>query len=217
MNSVAVIASVPLRVGPGFGSVPAVLPLASRAPGSGPGGRSAGLGLADALDGPVVGLSADACVLQANQAAWRLLDGGSIRVDGGRFAPAVDGPAHAWRMALRSALAGVHTLLRLRPPGEPVALLIGPGAQPEVPVVVRIGIAGDGGRPALVAYARAIDLTPQETRVLVALAAGRSAEAVARAHGVALSTIRTQIRAVLSKAGVHGVRELLVEVSRLPW
>jgi DNA-binding NarL/FixJ family response regulator len=45
-------------------------------------------------------------------------------------------------------------------------------------------------------------LTPKEASVLLALAEGRSAEAIAKASFVSLPTVRTQIRGVLVKLGV---------------
>ena len=45
-------------------------------------------------------------------------------------------------------------------------------------------------------------LTPREASVLLALAEGRSAEAIARASYVSLPTVRTQIRGILVKLGV---------------
>ena len=45
-------------------------------------------------------------------------------------------------------------------------------------------------------------LTPKEASVLLALAEGRSAEAIARASYVSLPTVRTQIRGILVKLGV---------------
>jgi DNA-binding NarL/FixJ family response regulator len=45
-------------------------------------------------------------------------------------------------------------------------------------------------------------LTPKESSVLLALAEGRSAEAIARSSYVSLPTVRTQIRGILVKLGV---------------
>ena len=50
--------------------------------------------------------------------------------------------------------------------------------------------------------ARFDELTPREALVLSALADGRSADEIAEQHYVALTTIRSQIRAVLQKLGV---------------
>lgn len=46
-------------------------------------------------------------------------------------------------------------------------------------------------------------LTPREARVLGALADGLTAEEIARQHFVALTTVRSQIRAILQKLGVR--------------
>lgn len=53
------------------------------------------------------------------------------------------------------------------------------------------------------ARARFERLTPREALVLAELTDGLSAEEIAREHVVALATIRSQIRAVLQKLGVH--------------
>jgi DNA-binding NarL/FixJ family response regulator len=46
-------------------------------------------------------------------------------------------------------------------------------------------------------------LTPREREVLAGLLAGRSAEEMARAAGVAVSTIRSHVKGVLRKLGVN--------------
>jgi DNA-binding NarL/FixJ family response regulator len=46
-------------------------------------------------------------------------------------------------------------------------------------------------------------LTPRERDVLAHLVSGRSAESIATASFVSLATVRSQIRAVLTKLGVH--------------
>lgn len=46
-------------------------------------------------------------------------------------------------------------------------------------------------------------LTPREALVLAALIDGLNAEGIAEAHFVALNTVRTQIRSMLQKLGVH--------------
>ena len=47
------------------------------------------------------------------------------------------------------------------------------------------------------------ELTPEEALVLTALADGHSADEIAEQHFVALTTVRSQIRAVLQKLGVQ--------------
>jgi DNA-binding NarL/FixJ family response regulator len=53
------------------------------------------------------------------------------------------------------------------------------------------------------ARARFDELTPREALVLSALADGLNADEIAEQHYVALTTVRSQIRAVLHKLGVH--------------
>jgi two-component system, NarL family, nitrate/nitrite response regulator NarL len=63
-------------------------------------------------------------------------------------------------------------------------------------------LAGERARQRSV-QARFDALTPREADVLSALADGLTAEEIARRHVVALTTVRTQIRAVLRKLGVR--------------
>jgi DNA-binding NarL/FixJ family response regulator len=69
-------------------------------------------------------------------------------------------------------------------------------------------------------------LTQREALVLAALTDGLNAEEIARAHFVALTTVRSQIRSVLQKLGVRSQlaavavagahRELLPDLGRTP-
>ena len=65
-------------------------------------------------------------------------------------------------------------------------------------------------------FARAHGLSDAESRVLAALGSGQTPVEIARAYGVALSTVRTQIGAIRSKTGTASIRELLRRVAALP-
>jgi DNA-binding CsgD family transcriptional regulator len=65
------------------------------------------------------------------------------------------------------------------------------------------------------AFARARGLTGAEVSVLEALAAGATPNQIAVDHGVAISTVRTQVRQILGKTGCAGIRDLLWQISRL--
>jgi len=65
-------------------------------------------------------------------------------------------------------------------------------------------------------FARAQGLTAAETRVLAALGAGDKPSDIARAQGVQIATIRTQISAIREKVGVHSITALLRLVASLP-
>jgi DNA-binding NarL/FixJ family response regulator len=60
-------------------------------------------------------------------------------------------------------------------------------------------------------------LTPKEASVLLALAEGRSAEAIARASYVSLPTVRTQIRGILVKLGVGSQLAAVAMASERGW
>lgn len=60
-------------------------------------------------------------------------------------------------------------------------------------------------------------LTARERAVLVAMVDGMSAEEIAAAHYVTVATIRTQIRAVLSKLGVKSQLAAVAYANRVMW
>ena len=60
-------------------------------------------------------------------------------------------------------------------------------------------------------------LTSCEQRVLGALIEGMSAEEIAEAHFVALTTIRSQIRAILHKLGVRSQLAAVAQANRAGW
>ena len=60
-------------------------------------------------------------------------------------------------------------------------------------------------------------LTPREQRVLGALIDGASAEEIAEADVVALTTIRSQIRSILQKLGVRSQLAAVAQANRAGW
>jgi DNA-binding NarL/FixJ family response regulator len=71
-----------------------------------------------------------------------------------------------------------------------------------------------GRRQALSPFER---LTRRERRVLAALVDGMSAEEIAEAQFVALTTVRSQIRAVLQKLGVRSQLAAVAYANRVGW
>jgi DNA-binding CsgD family transcriptional regulator len=66
------------------------------------------------------------------------------------------------------------------------------------------------------AYARFVGLTPAETVVLKALCVGDRPAEIAMRHGVALSTVRSQVGAIRAKAGASSIGALVRQVAVLP-
>lgn len=73
-----------------------------------------------------------------------------------------------------------------------------------------------GDNLALQMYAREHSLTPTEESVLRALCDGRDVDEIALEHGVAESTVRTQVRSLRDKTGANGIRQLVQRVLALP-
>lgn len=92
---------------------------------------------------------------------------------------------------------------RLGPDGEAGAMLV-------------FAKRRDGTDLTTEAFARAHGLTAAEVRVLKHLSAGRRASEIARAQGVALCTVRTQIGSLREKTGSSCIGDLIQQVSRLP-
>jgi DNA-binding CsgD family transcriptional regulator len=65
-------------------------------------------------------------------------------------------------------------------------------------------------------YARSMNLTPAETRVLERLCAGVRPTTIALEQAVAVSTIRTQIGSIRAKTGAGSISELVRQVAVLP-
>jgi DNA-binding NarL/FixJ family response regulator len=69
---------------------------------------------------------------------------------------------------------------------------------------------------ALRMYARAQNLSPSEESVLIALCRGLSIPDIAGEHGVAESTVRSQIKALREKTGCSSIRNMMQRVHSLP-
>jgi DNA-binding CsgD family transcriptional regulator len=66
------------------------------------------------------------------------------------------------------------------------------------------------------AYAALMGLTPAETRVLVQLVRGDSPHEAAQTLGVGIATVRSHVKAILTKTDCDSIRDLMVHASRLP-
>jgi DNA-binding CsgD family transcriptional regulator len=170
--------------------------------------------LADLIDDPWLALSVDGALLGANRAARLLLQAGdTLMLERGRVVPADLRLRVSWRAALGEARAGRRRLLWSRE-ADARSLLLQPGLA-NAPVLLRVGDDSTGRLRRLWAYAQANALSAQETRVLEALADGESPAGVARRHQVGISTVRTQIRGIVTKTRVGGMRELLAHMARV--
>lgn len=175
--------------------------------------------LAAALDEVDVGLAlvdADAQVLHTNHRAQQCLaDGAVLSLRDGRIAARPGDDAVAMARALRDAAErGLRRLLHIGRGDLRCSLAVVP-VQPGVAALM-LGRSHLCEDLSLQGFARAHGLSDAEARVLAALGRGEAPTKIARAHGVALSTVRTQIGAIRGKTGAASIRDLLRMVAALP-
>ena len=164
-------------------------------------------------------------VLHANRLARQALDGPHpLKLEHGRLRA---GNAHD-NQALLDALdaatqRGLRRMLQLSLDGQAITVAVLPldnhgdtadGA--DGAALVSLPQAGRTHDLAVHSFARQHGFSRTETEVLQALLGGQRPGDIARAKGVQLSTVRTQIGQLRLKCGAHSIRELLDRVAALP-
>ncbi len=178
----------------------------------------------DVVDYGMLLLVDESRVTYANQTALDELDDGHpLQVQGRDLRARSPHEALALRQALNAALQRrVQSLLNLRGlgglGGDGVSVAVVPLGDPgETPTALLI-FGQRRGREGLStdAFARHHQLTTAETRVLKMLCAGCRPADIAAAHGVRVSTVRTQVGSIRAKVGTHDIGGILRQVARLP-
>ena len=180
------------------------------------------LRLLDEIDYGLVLVSAQGKVQHANHLARHELATGRLLFTA--HGEIVVGASAALTEQLMAAIAGAvqgrRRLLYLTH-GEhtlPVAVipLVHPLEGPSSSVLLVMARQRAGDNLALQMFAREHGLTPTEESVLRALCDGREVDEIAVQHGVAESTVRTQVRSLRDKTGANGIRQLVQRVLALP-
>ena len=173
----------------------------------------------DQIDCGLLVCDAGGRVLHANRAAIRELDSAlTLRLQEG--AVVCSGPSsRELASAIKTAATrGLRRLVNLQD-SPPLMLVvtpldIEPGAEPLV--LVMIGRRTLCTPLGLELLAMQHHLTWAEQRVLRAIVGGISVRDMAAEHGVAISTIRTQLQSIREKLGVANIDALLLIAARLP-
>jgi len=84
------------------------------------------------------------------------------------------------------------------------------------PALVVFSLRNSSKTLAVQFYAQACELTPTEARVLCALGDGLSPHEIAQRHGVAMSTVRTQLGHIRDKTGARSITDLVRTLGSLP-
>lgn len=128
-------------------------------------------------------------------------------------------------LALTNASMGKRQLITFNTPNLSITLACLPLLAEEKPVTGKAHVFGvllifqrprTACQLSVSCFARSHGLTPSEESVLRALCNGFNGSDIASAHGVAESTVRTQIKALREKTGFHSIRDLVQHLSKLP-
>lgn len=124
------------------------------------------------------------------------------------------------QQALEQALRGQRRLLMLTQGDRELSMAFIPLSHPlesDAPsVLVLLSRQSACENLAVRMYARAQNLSPSEESVMMALCRGLSIPDIAKDHGVAQSTVRSQIKALREKTGCSSIRRLLQRINSLP-
>lgn len=180
------------------------------------------LSLLDEIDYGLLVVNASARVQHANHLARHELDSGRLLFwapDGGVCCPSAE-LTEQLQAAIDGGLQGKRRLLYLRNAEHvlPVAVVpLSPSSQGRAEnVLLVLARQSVGDNLALHMFAREHSLTRTEESVLRALCDGRDVDEIASQHGVAESTVRTQVRSLRDKTGANGIRHLVQRVMALP-
>ncbi|MEZ5741026.1 MAG: LuxR C-terminal-related transcriptional regulator [Burkholderiaceae bacterium] len=153
----------------------------------------------------------------ANADGQRVLDAGSVLMPiEGRLMPRERTQWASWLSALLGVQAtGLPRFFFLGGDGRSVMAALKPdSAGPGIRVSLERGKLCD--EATLRAYAQHLNLTRREARVLDLLSAGLTPRDIADSNGTAEATVRTQIKSLLNKTRCPGLRELMIQIGRLP-
>jgi DNA-binding CsgD family transcriptional regulator len=176
----------------------------------------------DEVDYGMLLVAQDGHLLHANKAARRDLDAQHpLQLLGRELRPRLEADHAALREALAQASRrGLRHLLKLGDAAEHCSVAVVPlgpgGAAGEQAVLLMLGKRNMCEELSVEGFARSHGLTLAETQVLKGLCGGLPPQDIALRHGVALSTVRTQIGSIRAKTGAGSIRALVHRVAQLP-
>ena len=185
-------------------------------------GSSLLMRMLDEIDYGLMLVAADGQLRYANRLALlELAADGPLRLSGGMLCVQPEGELGRLRAALADAARGLRTLVKLGHNGSTLLLAVIPMDSAIEPAEQPTSLLVFNKRAAcaeltVAFYARSNGLTATESTVLLQLSQGLKPKDIASAHGVALSTVRSQISSIRAKTHTASIRELTSRVASLP-
>ena len=161
----------------------------------------------------------DGEVLFANRAARRECGPDQpLGIELNRLTLRSAGEKERMNRALADACNGRRTMVDLGSLEQRACLAVVPlaaGSQPPAALLI-LGRNGTADALALQLFSKVHQLTPAESSVLAALSEGLRPAQIASQHGVAVCTVRTQIRSIRQKTLTRSIGHLVHLIERLP-
>lgn len=179
------------------------------------------LRIMDEIDYGVLVIDGQGHLRHANHLARHELASGRLIVaHGNMLLGTTTGFTEQIQSAMEQALRGQRRLLLLDEGDKELSMAFIPLSHPleaEAPsVLVLLSRQNACENLAVRMYARAQNLSPSEESVMMGLCRGLSIPEIAADHGVAQSTVRSQIKALREKTACSSIRKLLQRVNSLP-
>ncbi len=186
-----------------------------------PMGRAHLLRVLDEVDYGVLIIDAQGTILHANHLARHELASGRMLVSYGNSLLGSSAEfTSQMQNAMEAAFRGQRRLVLLNKGDRELSLAFTPLNHPleaDTPtVLVMLSRQSACDNLAVRMFARTIGLSPSEEAVLMGLCRGLEIPEIAAEHGVAPSTIRSQIKTLREKAGSPSIRRLLQRINSLP-
>ncbi len=190
-------------------------------------GMRAGLGaqhlmrVFDEIDYGMLIIDAQGHILHANHLARHELANGRVIMSYGNSLLGSSAEFTSQiQLAMESSFRGQRKLLMLVSGEKELSLAFTPLSHPleaDAPsVLVLLSRQSTCDNLAVRMFARSLNLSPSEESVLMGLCRGLQITEIAEQHGVAESTVRSQIKTLREKAGAPSIRRLLHRVNSLP-
>ena len=191
---------------------------------SGPSGYWFGVSLLqnmlDRFDHPVFLLDAQGSLLFQNQRARDLLSANDgLVLTENRLLPSLRLDQLVWAKGLHDALAGQQPMLQLHDCPQTTFVLMPISEAPGVGVrmvMVAASKSQQSDSQSVAGFGRLFGLTRTETQILHLLVNGATAHDISTQRGVAIATVRTHIKNLLTKTGHTGLRQLQAALAQLP-